>query len=162
MRRKQSLFVLMLLFAAALAGRPNGVTEADGPTQASPRELRIERSLACPQCTDLPVDVCDRAICNDMRAIIKQKIAAGESDAAIRQYFVSRYGTRVLLAPPAGGFHIVNWLMPFFGLLVGGLAAFAFLRCARRRPRDGPPESAADSGLSEYRVRVEREIEGYE
>ena len=151
------LLVLTVLSAGAAKARADGP-----PASAADRQLRIERSLACPQCTGLPVDVCDRDICQDMRAVIQQKIAAGESDAAIERYFVDRYGQRVLLAPPRNGANLVAWLMPLAGLLAGGMFVYLFLRYARHGSRAPATDPASDPTLSSYRLSVERELEQYE
>src|SRR5712692_8941056 len=121
----------MLGIVLLAGGRFAAAATADAPASSTERELRIERTLACPQCTDLPLDVCDQDICVDMRSIVHQKVAAGESDAAIRQYFVDRYGARVLLAPAreAGGLFV--WILPFAALLLGGAFTIAFTRGAR-------------------------------
>jgi cytochrome c-type biogenesis protein CcmH len=98
-----------------------------------------------------------------MRTIIQQKIAAGESDPSIRQYFVDRYGSRVLLAPPKSSFNLLAWIMPFVGLAAGGLAVYLFLRSARGRGRAPLPATEnEDAALSPYRRRAEQEIEQYE
>jgi len=152
--------VLALLLAVAV--QRAATVRAAGPAPADARALRIERSLACPQCTDLPLDVCDRDICRDMRTIIQQKIAAGDSDQAIRRYFVDRYGSRVLLAPPKSSFNLIAWLMPFLGLAAGAFAVYLFLRSARGRPHLPAPVSEDPASLSAYRVRAEREAEQYE
>ena len=157
-----ALTLVIVIVTAGLAWAP--AARADAPPSASARALRIERSLACPQCTDLPLDVCDRDICNDMRTIIQQKIAAGDSDQTIRQYFVERYGARVLLAPPKSSFNLLAWLMPFAGLVAGGLAVFLFLRSARGRVHSPSTAEPAEEGatISAYRVRAEQEAEQYE
>lgn len=147
--------LLIGLFGTATAAR------ADQPPDQTQRELRIERTLACPQCTDLPLDVCDQDICNDMRAIVHQRVAAGESDAAIRQYFVERYGTRVLLAPPKDSSGLIAWALPFLALLFGAALTTLYFRSARRKqlsakPERPPPMTPDD--VSAYRSRVEREI----
>ncbi|MGI8550600.1 MAG: cytochrome c-type biogenesis protein [Dehalococcoidia bacterium] len=151
----------MTFLTTVLVGS-TGIARAGGPTPADARQLRIERSLACPQCTDLPLDVCDRDICDDMRAVIQQKVAAGESDQAIRQYFVQRYGTRVLLAPPSNGSNVIAWMMPFAGLAFGGLAVYTVMRGARRSRHRTHPFVAVTTSTSGYRLRAEREAEQFE
>jgi len=147
-------------------GQHAPIAHADPPSDTQ-RELGIERTLACPQCTDLPLDVCDQDICNDMRGIIHQKVTAGESDVAIRQYFVQRYGTRVLLAPPMDWRGIIAWALPFIALLLGGVLTAIYLRSARRRTLPSLVLSQAQDELKErptagYRSRVEREVKEME
>jgi cytochrome c-type biogenesis protein CcmH len=135
--------------------------QADAPPSTEQRELAIERTLACPQCTDLPLDVCDQDICNDMRALIHQKVLAGESDAAIRQYFVDRYGGRVLLAPPKTSFNLLAWAFPFVALALAGFFVVAFLRVASRRPhqRSNP---IATTSWQRYRSQIEQDLQDLE
>lgn len=152
--------LFMLLLIAIL--RPIGVANADSPAQDQQRALRIERTLACPQCTAVALDVCDQDICKDMRAIIQEKIVAGDSDEQIRQYFVARYGSRVLLAPPKNGRNAVAWLMPFLGLAAGGIAVYFFLRASRRSTHESALTRETDLALEPYRDRVELEIEQFE
>jgi len=146
----------------ALTLRAEVAAQADGPTQASQRELQIERSLACPQCTALPLDICDRDICVDMRAVLRDRIAAGESDQAIRQYFVERYGARVLLEPPRNRDNLLIWIAPGLALVAGALGLYIFLSFARHGRAGRLSEPSADPALVDYRSRVERELELYE
>jgi len=130
---------------------------ADAPVSSEQRELRIERTLACPQCTDLPLDVCDQDICGDMRAIVHEQVAQGMSDAAIRRYFVDRYGSRVLLAPEKSPADLLVWLMPFAGLLAGAALMAVFVQAARRRPALPPATNDADAS-QRYRGLIERDV----
>jgi cytochrome c-type biogenesis protein CcmH len=151
------LLVVLMAFLAV----QHGSVRAAGPDPGNARELRIQRSLACPQCTDLPLDVCNQDICNDMKAVIHQKVQAGESDAAVREYFVNRFGTRVLLEPPKNVFHLIAWVLPPAVLLVGSLFTLMYLRGARgqsllqnRRDR-GKPSPV-------NRARIEQDLENFQ
>jgi cytochrome c-type biogenesis protein CcmH len=130
---------------------------ADGPAPAGQRELRIERSLACPQCTDLPLDVCDQDICKDMQALVHEQVSQGMSDDAIRAFFVQRYGTRVLLAPEKSAADILPWTVPFIGLLAGALVTFVFVRAGRHHAGTATqPAPAAVPG--HYRRLIEEDL----
>jgi cytochrome c-type biogenesis protein CcmH len=157
-------YAAILAMGVALlgGGRLATTANADGPASSSERELRIERTLACPQCTDLPLDVCDQDICADMRSIVHQKVTGGESDAAIRQYFVDRYGGRVLLAPPKMAGSLLIWILPFAALLLGAACVVLFARTARVRTRDltsGDRDRVTAIG---YRAWVERDVQELE
>ncbi len=161
MKPSWSILVYSIALTLLLLARAVPAAQADAPPSTAQRELAIERTLACPQCTDLPLDVCDQDICNDMRAVIHQKVLAGESDAAIRQYFVGRYGGRVLLAPPKSSFNLLAWAFPFVALALAGLFVVAFIRVASRRPR--PRTSpAATASWQRYRSQVERDLQELE
>jgi len=161
LKRSSYSVLAALALALLLAAKLVPAVAADAPASTEQRELAIERGLACPQCTDLPLDVCDQDICNDMRAIIHEKVLAGESDTAIRQYFVQRYGSRVLLAPLKDSANLFAWIFPFVALVAGGAIAAAFLRTALRRPR-GPSHPHVASTPLGYRAQVERDVEQIE
>lgn len=163
-RSKSRVIAAAFITVAAFLSfaRTASFAAADGPMPAGQRELAIERSLACPQCTDLPLDVCDQDICADMRNVIHQKVAAGESDGQIRQFFVQRYGSRVLLSPPKGSYGMLAWVIPFAVLAAGTAATTAFVRAARRRAVAATPPHAPAAELAGYRTRVERDIRDLE
>ncbi|MBI5877953.1 MAG: cytochrome c-type biogenesis protein CcmH [Chloroflexi bacterium] len=91
--------------------------------------LRVAKGLYCPVCPSTPLDVCETQACVQWRALIREKLANGESEQDIRAYFVAQYGERVLGAPPAEGFNISAYVFPFI-LLIAGLA---FLTVTMRR-----------------------------
>ncbi len=63
-----------------------------------------------------------------MRALIREKLAAGESPDQIIAYFVSRYGEWILLEPPRRGLGWIVWIAPLGVLVLGGALAVRFLR----------------------------------
>ena len=67
-------FVTILFVAAWLSP---SIAFADDPANES--ELQIERQLGCPICTNLPLNVCDNQICLQMKGVIREKLAAGET-----------------------------------------------------------------------------------
>jgi cytochrome c-type biogenesis protein CcmH len=77
-----------------------------------------------------------------MKAFIRARIAAGDSEQEIKDALVAQFGTEVLAEPPGGGFGLLAWLLPL-GAVVGGALVIALLirTWSRRRP---PPEPADD------------------
>ena len=84
------------------------------------RSLAIERQLLCPQCTNERLDICTLAICNDMKRLIRERLAAGDPPDDILLYFRGRYGDRVMRQIPREGFNLV-----LFGWVGGSLALVA-------------------------------------
>jgi cytochrome c-type biogenesis protein CcmH len=70
----------------------------------------------------------------DMRALVRQKIAAGESPAEIRAWLVERYGDYVTYDPPLSWLTAPLWLTPLL-LLAAGL--FVARRSFKRKRRGG-------------------------
>ena len=59
---------------------------------------------------------------------MRERLAAGESDAAIKAYVVSRYGDFVLLRPPFKATTWALWFGPLVVLLLAGAGAAVYLR----------------------------------
>ena len=66
----------------------------------------------------------------DMRVLVRQRIAAGESNDQIIAYMVSRYGDYVRLKPRFIPRTYLLWLGPFAVLIAGGIVVVRRLRRA--------------------------------
>jgi len=93
-----------------------------------------------------------------MRDELSTALTRGDSDDLVLQAFVQKYGPTVLAAPPATGFNLVAWVMPFAVLFSAlGFAVLVVLRWKQRAPAAAP---AADSPeLEAMRLRARRETE---
>ncbi|MDE2323008.1 MAG: cytochrome c-type biogenesis protein CcmH, partial [candidate division NC10 bacterium] len=92
-----------------------------------------------------------------MRELILEKLQKGESPEQIRNYFVSRYGEWILLAPTRRGFNWLAWLLPFVAIL-GGLGVIV-LTIRRAIQRGHGPNSEASRPLDpRYASRLEAEL----
>jgi len=140
--------VLAALVTSALAGSP-----AEGQTPLDDRVREIAAALRCPVCQNLSVADSPSEMAQQMRAVIRERLEAGESRQEVEAYFLSKYGDWILLAPRRHGFNLVLWLGPFAAAAAGLLvAAYLVRRWARRRPAARP--GATDPTLLE-RVRSE-------
>lgn len=111
-----------LLFAAAVAGAALGDPAQEARAQA------LEREIRCVQCQNEPIAQSTADIAADMRALVRERVAEGDSDAEIRSFFRERYGDFVLFRPPVDSRTWLLWGAPLL-LLLGGLAAvFTALR----------------------------------
>jgi len=89
-----------------------------------------------------------------MRAIIHERLAAGDSPEQVLAFFVDKYGDWILLSPPRSGFTLLVWIVPFVGLGIGLVAvAFTVRRWSRK-----PQETAAPQLDSAMRERIRREM----
>jgi len=82
----------------------------------------------------------------------------GNTDEYVVEYFVEKYGTPVLSAPPVSGFNLAAWIIPFAALAIGALVAIYFLRQFRARWA-GPGQPNAD--LAKYQDKVEEELKKF-
>ena len=89
---------LTLLAAPAFAVQPDEVL-SDPVLEARARE--VSQLLRCPVCQNENIDDSDAPIARDLRVLLRERLTAGDSDAAAVAYIVDRYGEFVLLNPPA-------------------------------------------------------------
>lgn len=108
---------------------------ASGPLTVREQSLELAAELRCPDCEGLSVADSATTSGRAIRADLRRRIAAGETDAAIRQVYVDRYGDSILLKPEGGGLGVLVWGLPIAVLVLGaGALAFAFARW-RRAPQ---------------------------
>lgn len=120
------LVVGVLAWAAWPASEPPTVREHS-------QELAAE--LRCPDCEGLSVADSATTSGRAIRADLRRRISAGQSDAEIRQVYVDRYGDSILLKPEGSGIGIVVWGLPVAAVVIGaGGLTYAFARW-RRAPK---------------------------
>ena len=110
----------------------------------------LGKELRCLVCQNESIEDSNADLARDLRVIVRERIAKGESTAQVKQYVVDRYGDYVLLNPPFKAATLVLWLGPFALLLLGVAAAFAFFR--RRAPSGGPTPAAPLSSEEKRRL----------
>jgi cytochrome c-type biogenesis protein CcmH len=131
---KGFLLVLLLLAASpSFAVEPNERL-ADPALEARARHLSEE--LRCLVCQNESIDESGADLAHDLRVLLRQRIAAGDSDAQAVQYLTDRYGQFVLLKPPVEPATYVLWFGPLALLLVGAAGSVVYLR--RRKPQREP------------------------
>ena len=93
-----------------------------------------------------------------MRDELSTALTRGDSDDLVLQAFVQKYGPTVLAAPPATGFNLVAWVMPFAVLFAAlGFAVLVVLRWRQRAPAVAPATESPE--LDAMRLRARRETE---
>jgi cytochrome c-type biogenesis protein CcmH len=125
--RQMLLGALMLLLpiVSALAFSPD-VPLADAREEA--RAHALFRNFRCMTCQSQAIDESDAGLAKDLRMLIREKIRTGQSDDAIKDFVVTRYGEFVLFAPPMNERTLALWGMPFLILCVGGLMVFVMAK----------------------------------
>jgi cytochrome c-type biogenesis protein CcmH len=135
---------LVLAAALALLG---GAARAVTPDEQLPdpkleaRARAVSQELRCVVCQNQSIDDSEAPLAHDLRVLLRERIAAGDSDEAAKAYLVQRYGSFVLLRPPFRPETWALWLGPVVVLAVGGVGVAAYLR---GRKGGAAPLSAAD------------------
>jgi cytochrome c-type biogenesis protein CcmH len=114
MRLAAALFLLLSSVAMAAPApdtMPNPAMEA--------RARALQRELRCLVCQGESLDESNATLAVDLRHLIREHMRAGESDAQIKQFLVSRYGDFILMKPPFDPGTYALWLTPFAVLIAG-------------------------------------------
>jgi len=132
------LLALLLAAPAAWAVQPDEIMP-DPALEARARDLSSQ--LRCLVCQNQSIDDSDASLAKDIRVLIRERIAKGESNAEVREFLVSRYGDFILLKPPFKRETLLLWLSAPLTLAFG---TFAILRASRRAPEATPALSAEE------------------
>ena len=149
---KRLLIALMfgLVAVSAFAVQPNEML-SDPALEARARV--ISRDLRCLVCQNQSIDDSDAELAHDLRVLLRERLAAGDSDEQAKQFLVDRFGDYVLLKPPFKSTTLVLWLGPPLLLLSGLAAAFAVYRQRRLKP-------VAQPLSEEEKARLDRLLKG--
>jgi cytochrome c-type biogenesis protein CcmH len=112
-----------------------------GVAATPPRAADLEAEIVCPVCKTT-LDQSNAPIAERMKAFIRARIAAGDSEEQIKDALVAQFGTEVLAEPPGGGFGLLAWLLPLGALFAGAVVIALLIRSWSRRR--GPPPPPAD------------------
>ena len=159
--KKRLLLLLVLLVLLLLTV---GVAAAQSPTPVAVTDDQVNAvasELYCPECENIPLDVCPSQACADMRAEIREKLGLGWSKAQIKQYYVERYGDRVLGAPPARGWNWLMYLIPPLAILASAIILYRVFRSWKRStpaPAIQSPVPQPPADAEGYVARLEAEL----
>ena len=148
------LGLMMLMLVTA------GAADLDPALEAKAKQL--ENQLIAPCCWRAPVSDHYSGAADEIRLEVRALLASGKDEEQVLQSFVGRYGDRILSAPPARGFNLLSWLLPFVALALGGLGVLVYLR-SQSPPGAEPaqpasPASDLQPGDQRYARMLEKEL----
>jgi cytochrome c-type biogenesis protein CcmH len=142
---------VMMGSSAARAVQPDEIM-SDPAMETRARDL--SRELRCMVCQNQSIDDSEAPLARDLRLLVRERIAAGDSDAQVIDFLVARYGEFVLLKPRLQPHTLLLWLLPPLVLAGGGLALWTH---GRRRAKSAAAEDQSLLGLTaEEEARLER------
>ncbi len=107
--KRNLFFTILLTLVFLISGVTSGQAQEIDTSGVTDNDVNaIAKQLYCPVCENIPLDVCGTQACADWREEIRVRLAEGWTEDQIKQYFVDRFGDRVLATPPASG---LNWLV---------------------------------------------------
>jgi cytochrome c-type biogenesis protein CcmH len=149
--------VVCALALAVLAGSPAYAVQPDEIMADPAREARardLSRELRCMVCQNQSVDDSDAPLARDLRLLVRERIAAGDSDTQVMDFLVARYGEFVLLKPRVNQHTLLLWLVPPLALAGGGLALWLHNR--RRQKSAGIADPSLLYLTDEEEARIDR------
>ncbi|ADL00196.1 cytochrome c-type biogenesis protein [Brevundimonas subvibrioides] len=130
---------LTLLASPAFAAEP--AAAPDRPLPDAAQEARAQalfKDVRCVVCQHESIADSPAGIAGDMRQRIREEIASGDTDAAVRDDLVRLYGDYILFTPPVRGGTWLLWFGPLLLVLLGAAALIAF---GRRKAVESAPLS---------------------
>jgi cytochrome c-type biogenesis protein CcmH len=124
------LVVLPALTVLAHAVTPDEVLSDPG---LETRAREISQVLRCVVCQNQSIDDSNAPLAHDLRVLVRERLASGDTDEQAVSFIVARYGNFVLLKPPLQFNTLALWLGPAFFVLI---AALGFGQYVRKRSAD--------------------------
>ena len=124
-----ALMLAVAVAVPAMAVEPDEVMK-DPALEA--RARNISKELRCLVCQNQSIDDSNAGLARDLRILLRQRLAAGDTDQQAKGFLVARYGDFVLLKPPLKPATYALWFGPLVIFVIAALGAAVYLR--RRRP----------------------------
>ena len=135
----------------------------------------IQQNLMCQCGCTMVLYSCDCGTAEQMRGEIKTMLGEGKTPQQVLDYYVGKYGEKVLAAPTKQGFNLTAYITPFLGIVVAGSSIFLVLRQwvfrgksfgAENQPTvvagDEPAPLPMLTTRDELRAQLARDLENYE
>ncbi|MCH4022476.1 MAG: cytochrome c-type biogenesis protein CcmH [Acetobacter sp.] len=125
------LFLSLSLF---LIATPYIALAVDDPSEMLPdpgdeaRAEAIGAQLRCLVCQNESIEDSSAGLARDLRKVVREHVAKGETNDQIMHWMVVRYGNFIRLSPPLTLATALLWGMPALALLIGLLCAFIMFR----------------------------------
>ncbi len=133
-----------LLMVLALAGPAWAISDPAEMLPDPAQEVRAEqvgRQLRCLVCQNESIEDSNADLAKDLRHLVRQRIAGGDTDQQATAWVVARYGDFVRLRPPVNWMTAALWGSPVIAVAFG-LSVALILR--RRAPSPPSPLSKAE------------------
>lgn len=125
-----ALLFASVAHAVAVDERPLPDPVLEAQARALMKEIR------CLVCQNQSIEDSNADLARDLRAIVRERVALGDTPDNVRAYLVDRYGDWVLLKPPFNASTYLLWASPLLALV-----AFALLLFRRREKNEARQEA---------------------
>lgn len=140
----------VILWAAMVAGADN--------KQAAEKARQIEDNLIAPCCWTQPVSQHYSEVSEQIRQEVRAMVDAGKSRDEIYDYYIAKYGERILATPRARGFNALAYILPWAVLALGAVLLIALLWKRRSPAPAHVPDGLPPASDSRYDAIIEKEL----
>lgn len=123
-----------LVLGAVMVGAVAVAAVQSGDVTAQDRARDLAAEIQCPECDGVSVAQSLAPTARAIRADLRRRVEAGQSDDQIREAYADRYGESILLDPAGGGLGVLVWGLPVALLIAGAGALVLAMRRWRREP----------------------------
>lgn len=138
-------FIVLILLAFPIFSADNAALIRD-----------IENNLIAPCCWNQPISEHYSEVSEQMRQEVRAMVAQGKSRDEILDYYVAKYGERILATPRPKGINALAYILPWAALILGAWGLFIVLK--KRRLPAPAPVAAQTASDDRYSAIVEKEL----
>jgi len=124
--------IIALMVGFGVAASAQVVTAIIDPPLEDPvleaRAQAIHKQIRCLVCQNQSIHDSNAGLARDLRIVVRDRVAAGDTNGQAIEFMVDRYGDWVLLKPPFKAATLALWLGPLLILLLAGWSARAYYR----------------------------------
>ena len=124
--------IIVSFFLPVISGN---AAEPSGAERAKAQEY-LENNLIAPCCFRQPIADHESQAAEDMKTEIAAMLAEGKTTRQIEDYYINKYGDKILAVPRMEGFNSMSFVMPVFIFAMGVLVILLTIR--RMVMRNGP------------------------
>ncbi len=153
----RALLVGLLVVVAGVPFAAPGAEPASVAEKERAAKVRaVEDALMAPCCWVNTLSNHSSAQSEQLKGEIRARVDQGQSVDEIIDFYVTKYGERILAAPQASGFNILAWVMPFVFVSIGAVVCLVWMWRRRAGPLVTEPESSAATANGPSRALIEK------
>lgn len=126
--------LIALLAALFVSGAMAATIEQPLADAAKEQQAQVLfRELRCVVCEGQTIADSDATMAGQMRAHVREMLAAGKSPDDVLSSFRTSYGEQILMTPPLEEHTALLWFLPLLLLVIGGVTVW---RVTRHAPKE--------------------------
>lgn len=114
-------YIFLIVFLFTLPAQAILIEEKLPTPAQENRAQELFKEIRCVVCAGESIHDSRADLARDLRRLVRERIATGDSDEAVLNYIEARYGEHIRMTPPFHGSTYMLWLGPVILLGIGAL-----------------------------------------